>query len=88
MMRATAVSRFAKAALDAGTDAEQSGKGADAVVKVTSLVLEVATVGPLLSLLDRLQLYRCMTQSALCFLGPLWQIAEFAATHKRRPVHL
>lgn len=52
---------FAKADLDAGTDAESGGEAAQAAIKGATLVPEVATADSLWSPPDKLALYQCMT---------------------------
>lgn len=49
----------ARAALNSGKDIELNGEAAETVLKLSSLVSEVATVEHKLS--DELQLYQCMT---------------------------
>lgn len=53
--------QLARAALDAGRDAELSGEAAGSAVKLASLVQEAATTNPLWSLSDELPLCQCMT---------------------------
>lgn len=87
MAKRAAARQFAKAFLNAGTDAGLSGQTAEATVKAGFLVPEKATINLVWHLPGGLALYKCLTGSLIALLGSLWQNAEFNAAHRRRPVH-
>lgn len=87
MAKETVLREFAKAALDAYTDVQVNGKAAEAAFMVAFLMLEMRAASSLKSPQDGLRLYQCMSRDVRFFPESLWQDAEFASSHWRRPVY-
>lgn len=86
LAKVAVLTHSAKAALDAWSDTEPSREAAETVARVTSLVLEVETANPLLSLPDGPPLYQRKARGVLSFSWSLCPDAKFGAFHRRRAV--